>query len=69
MAKKNKIKTHKATKKRFKVSATGKLRHNKQGDNDHFKIKKSRNRKARLSGKTELGSKKQAKKLKSLLNN
>jgi len=51
---KNKIKTHKATAKRFKLTGKKKLRHNKQGDNAHLKANKNRNQKARQKGKTIL---------------
>ncbi len=65
---KNKIKTHKASKKRFKISGSGQIRHNKQGDNDHLKIFKSRAQKSRKKGKTDLGSKKEEIKIKGLIN-
>lgn len=66
---KNKKKTHQATKKRFKLTKTGKLMHNRQGDNAHLKIKKSRVQKARLKGKSALKKGDEAKKIKSLMNN
>ncbi|KXK26524.1 MAG: 50S ribosomal protein L35 [candidate division WS6 bacterium OLB20] len=65
--KKNKIKTHKASKKRFKLTATGKVMHYKQGNN-HLKANKSGAQKKRRSGDTELGSKTQAKKIINLMN-
>lgn len=65
---KNKIKTHKATVKRFKVTKNNKVRHNKQGDNAHLKTNKSSVQKARKKGKTTLGAKKEVKKIISLLN-
>ncbi|MFQ5492715.1 MAG: 50S ribosomal protein L35 [Candidatus Dojkabacteria bacterium] len=64
---KNKIKTHKATAKRFKLTAKGRVRHNKQGDNAHLKAHKSRAQKKRKKGKTDLGSANQARKIKKLL--
>lgn len=65
--KKNKIKTHKATAKRFKKTGTGKVRHYKQGNN-HLKANKSSAQKKRKSGITELGSKNQSKKILNLMN-
>ncbi|MBD3363068.1 50S ribosomal protein L35 [Candidatus Dojkabacteria bacterium] len=64
---KNKIKTHQATKKRFKVSKKGKMRHKKQGNNAHLKIKKTRVRKDRLSGHTSLKNSTEEKKLRNLI--
>ena len=66
---KNKIKTHKATAKRFKVSGSGKVRHQKQGNNDHLKIKKSSSRKARLRGSDSLSNKTEKTKVLRLINN
>lgn len=60
-------KTHKATKKRFKVTATGKLRHKRQKDNQHLKAHKSNRTKNRQTKESELASKNQAKKLKKLM--
>lgn len=65
---KNKIKTHKATKKRFKVTAKGKVVHQKQGNNEHLRIKKSNPRKARLNKQGTLGNSTEAKKIKRLSN-
>ena len=65
---KNKIKTHKATAKRFKVTKNKKVRHNKQGDNAHLKTNKNRGQKARKKGKTSLKNKKEVKKIISLIN-
>ncbi len=62
-----KNKTHKATKKRFKISGTGKLRHNKQRDNAHLKINKTNRRLRRQEGKTQLASDNEEKKLKRLI--
>ena len=62
-----KNKTHKATAKRFRKSATGKLRHFRQGDNAHLKTNKTGRQLARQEGKTELASKKEVAKLKSLI--
>lgn len=50
-----KMKTHKATQKRFKLTAGGKLMHNSQGDNAHLKANKDRGEKARKKGHHELG--------------
>jgi large subunit ribosomal protein L35 len=65
---KRKQKTHKASKKRFKVSAKGKLMHNRQNDNAHLKTKKSNKTLRRQEGTTKLGSRTEAKKIKKLLN-
>lgn len=65
MAKKGK--THKATAKRFKKTATGKLLHKRQGDNDHLmahKSQKARNRKKKTGC---IKAKGQAKNIKKLL--
>jgi ribosomal protein L35 len=40
-----KVKTHKATKKRFKLTANKKVLHYSQGDNSHLKANKDRGRK------------------------
>jgi len=61
MAKKGK--THKATVKRFKITATGKLLHKRQGDNHHLKAQKSNRTKNRQTKRGIIGSKNQAKKL------
>lgn len=63
-----KQKTHKATKKRFKTSASGKLRHFHQGDNAHLKVNKSSRQLRRQEGKSSLASTNQARKLKNLIN-
>ncbi len=65
MAKGNK--THQATAKRFKKTATGKLVHKKQMDNAHYKANKSNKTKNRQTKRGKLGSKAQAKKLKQLM--
>lgn len=65
---KNKIKTHKASVKRFKVKKSGDIVHYKQGNNDHLRVKKTRNRKARLSGTSVLSSTEQSKKIKKIIN-
>lgn len=64
---KNKIKTHKATSKRFKVTGSGKVVHNHQKDNDHLKIGKSRAQKSRVNGKGALESRKESIKIKKLI--
>lgn len=53
---KNKIKTHKASSKRFKLSASGKVKHNVQGNN-HLKAGKNRAQKTRKKGFKVLNSK------------
>jgi ribosomal protein L35 len=63
---KNKIKTHKATSKRFSVTGSGKVAHNHQKDNDHLKIGKTRAQKARVNGKGSLSATKEIKKIKRL---
>lgn len=63
-----KAKTNKAAKKRFKLTATGKVVHRSQGDNSHLKAGKSRAQKVRSKTSKALGSKKQLKKIKSLIN-
>ena len=65
---KNKVKTHKATKKRFKITKNKKVLHGKQGNNDHLRIKKSGPRKRRLKGKTGLQNKTERKKIIALIN-
>ncbi len=52
-----KAKTHKATQKRFKLTGTGKIMHNSQGDNSHLKANKNRAQKNRKKGANELTSK------------
>lgn len=62
-----KLKTHKATSKRFKVTAKGKLRHKRQMDNVHLKANKSNRTKNRQRKRGFLGSKSQIKTLKKLM--
>lgn len=62
-----KQKTHKATAKRFKLTKGGKVMHNRQGDNAHLKANKTAKQKARKKGTTALGSKRERKKIISLL--
>jgi len=52
-----KFKTHKATSKRFKKTASGKLMHYSQGDNSHLKTNKNRSEKARKKGAHALACK------------
>jgi large subunit ribosomal protein L35 len=61
-----KIKSHKASKKRFKQTASGKLKHWKQFDNAHLRTKKSNRRKRRLAGSTHLTNNKQVVKIKTV---
>jgi large subunit ribosomal protein L35 len=63
-----KLKTHKATAKRFKVTASGKLKHNKQNDNAHLKTNKNNRTLRRQEGQSMLSSKAETKKLKALMN-
>lgn len=65
MAKKHK--THKATVKRFKKTAKGKIRHKRQGDNAHLKTRKNRSQKVRLNRKGQLSAKKEIKKITRLM--
>jgi len=62
-----KNKTHKATAKRFKITGTGKLMHNRQGDNSHLKVNKSGRQLRRQEGKSVLKSKRETNKLKRML--
>jgi large subunit ribosomal protein L35 len=62
-----KNKTHKATAKRFKETATGKLKHKKQGDNAHLKINKNNREKRRKRKKSTLSNSTEVKKLKQLM--
>lgn len=52
-----KFKTHKATSKRFKKTATGLLLHYSQGDNSHLKVNKNRAQKNRKQGAHALTNK------------
>ncbi|MBN1331646.1 50S ribosomal protein L35 [Candidatus Dojkabacteria bacterium] len=63
------IKTHKATAKRFKKTASGKLVHKRQYDNDHLKANKSNRTKNRQGKRSQLGSRTQIKALKKLITN
>lgn len=65
--KKIKAKTHKATKKRFKVTGTGKVIHRAQGDNGHSKNYESRRQKRNPRRPRALGSGKESRKIKRLL--
>ncbi len=60
-------KTHKATAKRFKATASGKIVHKKQMDNAHLKANKSNRTKNRQKRGGTIGSKTQAKKIKQLM--
>jgi len=62
-----KNRTHKATAKRFSISATGKLMHKKQGNNSHLKVNKSRSTLRRQDGTVSLSSIKETKKLTNLI--
>ncbi len=62
-----KQKTHKATSKRFRLTATGKLLHNSQGDNSHLKANKDRGQKARKKGQHSLGNQTETAKIIKLL--
>ena len=62
-----KNRTHKATKKRFKITGSGKLKHFHQGDNAHLKSNKSRKVLNRQEGTSTLKLKKEVRKLKSFL--
>ena len=59
-----KMRTHRATAKRFRLSATGKVMRRKASGN-HKLIKKSSSRKRRISGMAEVGP--EAKTIKRLL--
>jgi ribosomal protein L35 len=58
-----KKKTHKATAKRFKISASGKLSHKRQGNNNHYMTKKKSGRKLRVEQEGTVDSKKETRKL------
>ena len=49
----NKLKTHKGTKKRFRLTATGKVKHRPSGTS-HRNVRVSQKRKRRLRGTTVL---------------
>ncbi|HOY46417.1 MAG TPA: bL35 family ribosomal protein [Candidatus Dojkabacteria bacterium] len=63
-----KAKTHKATAKRFKKTASGQIRHYSQGDNSHLKANKDRGQKARKKGSHVLTNKGDIKKIVKLMN-
>jgi ribosomal protein L35 len=65
---KNKQKTHKASKKRFKVTKSGILLHNKQKDNAHLKTGKTRNQKSRRKGQSGLTNKAEINTIRQLIN-
>jgi ribosomal protein L35 len=62
-----KLKTHKATSKRFRKSASGKILHYTQGDNSHLKANKNRAEKARKKGIHSLTNKGDIKTISKLL--
>jgi large subunit ribosomal protein L35 len=61
-----KIKTHRATAKRFRITRKGKVLHRKATGN-HMLTKKSSSRRRRVEGTAELGSREEAKTIKRLL--
>lgn len=61
------MKTHKATAKRFKKTAKGKLRHNRQRDNAHLKTNKDRGQKSRQNKQPALNSNAESKKIRILM--
>lgn len=66
--KKHKTKTHKASKKRFKVSKTGKVMHLPQGGgNGHSNNFKNRRQRNADKGENSLASGKEAAKIRTLL--
>lgn len=60
---KMKMKTHKATAKRFKITSKGKVQHYSQGDNSHLKANKNRAQKSRKKGIHSLKNKGDIKKI------
>ena len=62
-----KIKTHKASKKRFRLTPRGKIIHWKQGDNGHLRSKKNNRQKSRLSGPKKLTQSSEIIKIKKLI--
>jgi large subunit ribosomal protein L35 len=64
-AKKYKLKTHKATAKRFRVTGTGKVVHTQVGKS-HFRRRKSSRVKRRFNKLLVLGNSKEAKRVKRL---
>lgn len=66
--KKNKLKTHKASKKRFKKSATGAIMHQPQGGgNGHSNSYKNRRQRKADDGKNSLQARKEVKKISTLI--
>lgn len=66
----NKIKTHKATAKRFTSTASGKMRHSSQGyGNGHSKAYQNRRQKKSKRQQLILDSSKEARKISRLLQN
>ena len=63
--KKYKLKTHKATAKRFRVTKNGKVLR-MQGNKSHLRRKKSKRTKAKFNGYVEVTNKKDKKRIKSL---
>ncbi len=66
----NKIKTHKATAKRFKITGSGKVArtHQQKRNNAHLKSKKSRSEKRLNPDSYVINAKGQVKRIKKLLN-
>ncbi len=62
-----KTKTHKASFKRFKKTASGKIKHYSQGDNSHLKANKDRGQKSRKKGSHTLTNKGDIKKIVKLI--
>jgi ribosomal protein L35 len=66
--KKLKLKTHKSSSKRFKVTGTGKLMHLPQGGgNGHSKSYKNRRQKSAVKGKNSLQNKSEQKRIRLIL--
>ncbi len=63
MKMKNKIKTHKASSKRFKITKNKKVMHQHQGDNAHLKVNKSSSQKQNKKGRGNLASSKESRKI------
>lgn len=60
-----KLKTHKATAKRFKITATGKVMHTKVGKS-HLRRRKAKRNKRSFDRRTEVENFEQSKKIKQL---
>ena len=60
-----KLKTHKSTAKRFKITATGKVMHTKVGKS-HLRRRKSKRNKRAFDRREQVMSSKQSKKVKAL---